>query len=62
MNELLAACQQMTDLARLIDEFVAIMTVRRGGDLDSWIKPVRDQHLESSILSCTASNRITMLC
>ncbi|MTE13551.1 ISL3 family transposase [Nocardia sp. CT2-14] len=45
LDELLAACPEMTDLARLVGEFAAIMTERRGSDLDAWIKQVREAGL-----------------
>lgn len=45
LDELLAACPEMTDLARLVGEFVVIMTERRGSDLDAWIKHVREAGL-----------------
>ncbi|MGW4126400.1 transposase, partial [Nocardia sp. NPDC004711] len=45
LDELLAACPEMTDLASLIGEFAAIMTERRGSDLDAWIRQVREAGL-----------------
>ncbi len=45
LDELLAACPEMTDLARLVAEFAQLMTERRGSDLDSWMKQVREVRL-----------------
>ncbi len=35
----------MADLARLVAEFAQLMTERRGSDLDSWMKQVREARL-----------------
>ncbi|MEV6325575.1 hypothetical protein AB0M45_31045 [Nocardia sp. NPDC051787] len=45
LDQLVAACPEMTDLARLVAEFAHLMTERRGSDLDSWMKQVREARL-----------------
>ncbi len=45
LDELVGACPEMTDLARLVGEFAAILIERRGGDLDEWMKQVREAGL-----------------
>lgn len=45
LDELLAACPELTRLARLVHEFARIMGERRGNDLDGWMKQVRDAGL-----------------
>ncbi|MDN2501177.1 transposase [Nocardia nova] len=45
LEELVAACPEMTDLARLVAEFAAILTERRGNELDPWMKQVREAGL-----------------
>ncbi len=45
LEELVAACPEMTDLARLVAEFAAILTERRGNELDAWMKQVREAGL-----------------
>ncbi len=45
LDELLAACPHLTELARLVHEFARIMGERRGNDLDDWMKQVRDAGL-----------------
>jgi transposase len=45
LDELLAACPEMTALARLVHEFAQIMTNRRGSELDCWMKQVREAGL-----------------
>lgn len=41
LHELLAACPEMTALARLVGEFAQLMAERRGRDLDQWIAQAR---------------------
>ncbi|MET9031234.1 transposase [Nocardia sp. NPDC004168] len=36
LDELVAACPEMTDLAELVGEFATILAERRGTDLDGW--------------------------
>ncbi len=45
LNELVAACPEMTRLTALVREFAEIMTDRRGSDLDCWIKQAREAKL-----------------
>lgn len=45
LDELLASSPEMTDLARLVGEFAAILVERRGTDLDTWMKQVREAGL-----------------
>ncbi|OXR39797.1 hypothetical protein B7C42_08126 [Nocardia cerradoensis] len=45
LDELVAACPEMTDLARLVGEFASILAERRGSDLDGWMKQVREARL-----------------
>lgn len=45
LDELVAVCPEMTDLARLVGEFASIMVERRGDDLDTWMKQVREAGL-----------------
>lgn len=45
LYELISACPEMADLARLVAEFAQLMTERRGSDLDLWMKQVRDAGL-----------------
>ncbi|MGN2638993.1 transposase [Nocardia takedensis] len=45
LDELLAACPEMTSLARLVHEFAQIMGERRGNYLDGWMRQVRDAGL-----------------
>jgi transposase len=45
LGELLAACPEMTALARLVREFAQLLTERRGPELDSWTKDVREASL-----------------
>ncbi|MGP4017447.1 transposase [Saccharopolyspora sp. 5N708] len=41
LHELLAACPEMTALARLVGEFAQLMAERHGRDLDQWIAQAR---------------------
>ncbi|MEV6073436.1 ISL3 family transposase [Nocardia sp. NPDC052001] len=41
LDELLAACPELTALAQLVHEFAPIMANRRGIEIDCWIKQVR---------------------
>jgi transposase len=45
LDELLAACPEMTALAQVVREFAQLMGERRGADLDCWIKQVREAGL-----------------
>ncbi|PSR57571.1 ISL3 family transposase [Nocardia nova] len=45
LGELVAACPEMADLARLVGEFAAILAERPGSDLDGWMKQVREAGL-----------------
>ncbi|WP_228001291.1 ISL3 family transposase [Nocardia australiensis] len=45
LDELLAACPEMTALAEVVREFAQLMTDRRGADIDAWIKQVREAGL-----------------
>ncbi|MGY4103955.1 ISL3 family transposase [Nocardia sp. R16R-3T] len=45
LDELLAACPEMTALADVVREFAQLMTERRGTDIDAWIKQVREAGL-----------------
>ncbi|WP_432190308.1 hypothetical protein [Streptomyces sp. Tue6028] len=45
LGELIAACSEMTVLARLVHNFAQLMGERRGGDLDAWIADVRKAQL-----------------
>ncbi|MGW4126277.1 hypothetical protein [Nocardia sp. NPDC004711] len=49
------------DMPTLIGEFAAIMTERRGSDLDAWIKHVRDADSQDSTHSCAAWKRTAPL-
>jgi transposase len=41
LDDLIAACPEMTTLASRVGEFAAILTQRRGRDLDTWIATTR---------------------
>jgi transposase len=41
LDDLVASCPEMTTLAARVREFAAILTQRRGADLDAWIATVR---------------------
>ncbi|MFD1047469.1 transposase, partial [Kibdelosporangium lantanae] len=41
LDDLLASCPEMTTLAVRVREFAAILTQRRGSDLDAWIAATR---------------------
>jgi hypothetical protein len=45
LEEITAACPEMTALTDLVREFAQLLTERRGSDLDSWIKQVREASL-----------------
>src|SRR5690606_5682148 len=45
LHELVTASAEMTRLAVLVRDFAEIMTERRGGDLDCWIKQAREAGL-----------------
>lgn len=45
LDELVAACPEMTALARAVREFAQLMSERRGAELDCWIKQVREAGL-----------------
>lgn len=45
LHELVANCSQMTALAARVGEFAALLTQRRGADLDAWITAVRADDL-----------------
>lgn len=45
LDEIAAACPEMTALVDLVREFAQLMTERRGSDLDSWVKQVREAGL-----------------
>lgn len=45
LGTITAACPEMTALAELVHEFAQLMTERRGSDLDSWAKQVREAGL-----------------
>jgi transposase len=45
LDELVAACPHLTVLADRIREFAAILTQRRGHDLDTWITAARADDL-----------------
>ncbi|QIS23506.1 transposase [Nocardia terpenica] len=45
LDELLAACPEMTARGQVVRDFAQLMTERRGTDLDSWIKQVREAGL-----------------
>ncbi|MFI2477843.1 transposase family protein [Nocardia xishanensis] len=45
LDELSAACPEMTALAERVREFAQLMTERRGSDIDRWIKQVREAGL-----------------
>nr|WP_245548293.1 ISL3 family transposase [Nocardia pneumoniae] len=45
LDDLLAACPEMTALADLVREFAQLMTERRGAEIDAWIKQVREAGL-----------------
>ncbi len=45
LDELVRACPEITDLARLVGEFAAILIEPRGGDLGEWMKQVREAGL-----------------
>ncbi|UAK35956.1 ISL3 family transposase [Nocardia asteroides] len=45
LDEIAAACPEMTALVDLVREFAQLMTERRGSDLDSWVEQVREAGL-----------------
>ncbi|MER6173119.1 hypothetical protein [Streptosporangium sp. NPDC001681] len=45
LEELIPACPHLTALASRVREFAAILTQRRGHDLDDWISTVRADDL-----------------
>ncbi|MFF0488529.1 ISL3 family transposase [Nocardia sp. NPDC004068] len=45
LDELVAACPEMTALAQAVREFAQLMSERRGAELDCWIKQVREAGL-----------------
>lgn len=42
LDQIIAACPEMTDIARLVREFAELMTEHHGEQLDSWIKQVHE--------------------
>ncbi|MFE3003323.1 hypothetical protein ACFXG4_51400 [Nocardia sp. NPDC059246] len=59
LDELLAACPEMTDLARLVTNFEQLMTECWGSDLDAWMKRFARRGCRNSIPSRAASTRTT---
>jgi transposase len=45
LDDLIASCPEMTTLATRVREFAAILTRRRGADLDAWIATTRTDAL-----------------
>ncbi|WP_425296940.1 ISL3 family transposase [Nocardia abscessus] len=45
LDELLAACPEMTALAEVVRDFAQLMTKRRGAEIDGWMKQVREAGL-----------------
>jgi transposase len=45
LDDLIAACPQLTTLAERMREFAAILTARRGQDLDAWMTTVEADDL-----------------
>jgi hypothetical protein len=53
LDELFAACPEMTAPARVLRDFAQLMGERRGDDLDSWIADVRAAQLPEPAPSLT---------
>ena len=53
LDDLIAACPEMTTLAARVREFAAILTQRRGQDLPSWIATTRATHCPASTPTST---------
>jgi hypothetical protein len=45
LDELLAACPEMTALAQAVRDYAQLMTKRRGAEIDGWMKQVREAGL-----------------